>query len=97
MSANPVLRRAIATGVAVSAGAVGLTGGLIALVATAGVPTTPASSTQQPQPANGGVQQPAQQDGGTLQRGDDSGSDDGGGFVQAPPGQQIPVGGSNGS
>jgi hypothetical protein len=94
MSANPVLRRAIATGAAVSTGAVGLTGGLIALVATSGAPTTPASSVQ---PANSGVQQPVRDDGGTLRRGDDGGYDDGGGFVQAPPAQQLPVGGSNGS
>ena len=84
MSADRLLRRAGTATAAVAAGALALTGGLIALVARNGATTARATTTQQ-QPVQ---QQPVQQFGG----------DDGGGFVQpANPGGQAPVGGSNGS
>ena len=84
MSADRLLRRAGTATAAVAAGALALTGGLIALVARNGATTARATTTQR-QPVQ---QQPVQQFGG----------DDGGGFVQpANPGGQAPVGGSNGS
>ena len=84
MSADRLLRRAGTATAAVAAGALALTGGLIALVARNGATTARVTTTQQ-QPVQ---QQPVQQFGG----------DDGAGLVQpANPGGQAPVGGSNGS
>ena len=89
MSADRLLRRAGTATAAVAAGALALTGGLIALVARNGATTARATTTrQQPTQQQPVQQQPVQQFGG----------DDGGGFVQpANPGGQAPVGGSNGS